>query len=47
MKNPEISVEYTNIYGSHKQRNVWKKRCRKIVDSDGILWFNEKPTKER
>ena len=41
IKNPETSVEYT----------MWKKKCEKtcekngvetIVDSDGILWLNEK-----
>ena len=26
IKNPETSVEYTNKYGSYKQRKVWKKK---------------------
>ena len=42
IKNPETSVEYTNKYGSYKQRKVWKKNgVETIVDNDGILWLNQ------
>ena len=44
IKNPETSVEYTNQYGSYKQRKVWKKKKNgeeTIVDNDGILWLNQ------
>ena len=45
IKNPETSVEYTNKYGSYKQRKVWKKKKKNgvetIVDNDGILWLNQ------
>ena len=43
-KNPKTSGEYTNKYGSYKQRKLWKKKkngVETIVDNDGILWLNQ------
>ena len=46
IKNSETSVEYTVQKWLYKQRDEWKNGVETIVDSDEVLWLNEKHIEE-